>query len=230
MCGRFVSILPPDSIARLFGTTGTVPAGAPSWNVAPGQQVLVVRRDPATGARRLDRLSWGLVPHWTKDLSEARKPVNARAETVTTIPMFRDAFLHRRCLVPVEAFYEWQPQEKAAKQPYAVARVDGDPFALAAIWEAWRGADGTLVESFALVVTDANDDLLPIHPRMPVIVEPEDWPLWLGEVPGDARHLLTPAATGTLRCWPVGLRVNHAGNDDAHLLDPVERRDRSRGS
>ena len=125
MCGRYASFLPPEAIARLFHTAGALPNVAPSWNVAPSQQGMAVRRHPETGERHLDLLTWGLVPHWTKDLRAARRPINARAETVETSPMFRDAFARRRALLPAQAFYEWQRTETAPKQPYAIARRDG---------------------------------------------------------------------------------------------------------
>lgn len=222
MCGRFASSLPPEMVARIFKTTGPLPNAAPSWNIAPSQEAIAVRRHPETGDRRLSLLSWGFVPHWTKDLREARKPINARAETVATSRMFRDAFGRRRCLVPADAFYEWQAREDGPKQPYAIARADGEPLALAGIWEGRRGPDGDVIRSFAIIVTEANAQMAPIHNRMPVIIEPEDWPAWLGEIESDASELLRPAAAGALRLWPVSARVNRPANNDGQLLDPIE--------
>ncbi len=221
MCGRFASTTPPDTIARLFRTTGPVPNVAPSWNVAPGQNAMVVRRHPENGERRLDLLGWGLVPHWTKDLHSARKPINARAETVATMPMFRDAFRRRRCIVPADAFYEWQPRDDGPKQPFAAARANGGVLAFAGLWEGWRAPDGETLRTFAIVVSAANKDMAPIHDRMPVILEQPEWPLWLGDVEGDARALLHPPEVGTLKIWPVGTRVNRPANNDAGLLEPA---------
>lgn len=224
MCDRFACPISPEVIARLFKTTGSPADVAASWNVAPGQKAMVVRCHPKGAGRHLDVLTWGLVPHATRHLERARKPINARAETVAVAPVFRDAFSHRRCLVPAQVFYEWQTLEKAPKQPFAIARRDGNPLALAGIWQDWRGSgenQWAVVSSFAIIVIDANDDLAAIHQRMPVIVEPEDWPLWLGETEGDARHLLAPAATGILRIWPIGPRVNQPENDDAEVLDSL---------
>ena len=156
MCGRYTSFLPPEAIVRLFRTTGAVPNVAPSWNVAPSQQAMVVRRRPGTGERHLDLLTWGLVPQWTKDLRAARRPINARAETVANSPMFHDAFARRRALIPAQAFYEWQRTENGPKQPYAMARRDGETLAFAGVWEGWWSPEGEVVRSFAIIVTALN--------------------------------------------------------------------------
>ena len=177
----------------------------------------MVRRHPATGARHLAPLNWGFVPAWTKDLATARRPINARAETVATSGMFRGAFTARRCLVPADAFYEWQAAE-GAKQPYAVARRDGQPMAFAALWESWRAPDAELLRTFTIVTTTANPFLAPIHNRMPVIIEQADWPAWLGEAPGDPAALMRPAAEDMLNVWRVSGRVNNVRNNDPDLL------------
>jgi putative SOS response-associated peptidase YedK len=150
MCGRFSSTLSAELIRRLFGTEGDIPNLGPSWNLAPSQDALVVRRHPETGARRLDTLKWGLVPHFTKDLKEARKPINARAETVATSGMFRGAFAARRCIVPAGLFYEWQ-KVGTAKQPYAIARDDEAPLAFGGTCEGWRSPNAELVRNFAII-------------------------------------------------------------------------------
>src|SRR4051812_21808819 len=128
MCGRYASFLPAEAVARLFHTVNPLPNIAASWNVAPTQDAMVVRRHPDTGDRHLDLLKWGLLPIWTKDPAKAKRPINARAETVTTSGMFRGAFQQRRCLVPADAFYEWKALVDG-KQPYAIARQDGQPMA-----------------------------------------------------------------------------------------------------
>ena len=220
MCGRYASFLPAEAVARLFGTVNPLPNLAPSWNVAPTQQAMVVRRHPETGERHLDLLRWGLVPHFTKHLKAARKPINARSETAGTSGMFRGALAARRCLVPADAFYEWKA-EADGKQPYAIARTDGAPMAFAGLWEGWRGPDGEILRTFAILTTDANATMAALHERMPVILEPSDWPAWLGETAGDPTTLLRPAAEDVLRVWPVSRRVNTPRNNDAHLLDRV---------
>src|SRR5690242_6142409 len=130
MCGRYASFLPAEAVARLFHTTNAPPNVAPSWNVAPTQNAMVVRRHPETGERHVDLLKWGLLTSWTKDPAKTQRPINARAETVATSGVFRGAFKARRCIVPADAFYEWMPVE-GGKQPYAIARQDGQPMAFA---------------------------------------------------------------------------------------------------
>jgi putative SOS response-associated peptidase YedK len=220
MCGRYASFLPPELIARLFGTTNPLPNLKPTWNMAPTMQAPVVRRHPESGERHLDALTWGFVPAFTKVLKEARRPVNARAETVATSGMFRNAFAKRRCLVPAAAFYEWQAGPDG-KTPYAIARADGDPMAFAGIWEGWRSPEGDILRSFAIVTTTANAQMVALHERMPVILEQADWPGWLGEAEIDFSTMLRPSADGVLRIWPVGKRVGNVRNDGPELLAPA---------
>jgi putative SOS response-associated peptidase YedK len=220
MCGRYASFLPPDLIARLFGTRNLLPNLKPTWNMAPTMDAPVVRRHPESGERHLDALTWGFVPAFTKVLKEARRPVNARSETVATSGMFRNAFARRRCLVPAAAFYEWQATP-AGKIPHAIARADGDPLAFAGIWEGWRSPDGDILRGFAILTTTANAQMSVLHERMPVILEPDDWPGWLNEAEVDPVTLLRPAHEGVLRLWPVDKRVGNVRNDGPELLLPV---------
>jgi putative SOS response-associated peptidase YedK len=219
MCGRYASFLPAEALRALFHTVNPTPNWEPTWNMAPTRNAPVVRLHPETRARHLDLLRWGLVPHWAKDVKSVRQPINARAETVATAPMFRDALGRRRCLVPADVFYEWQATEHG-KQPVAVAREDGQPMVFAGLWEGWRGPDGTVLRSFTIVTTNANTTLRPIHERMPVILEPADWPAWLGEVAADPAVLLRPSEAA-LRAWLIGAAVNNVRNDSAALLHPV---------
>jgi putative SOS response-associated peptidase YedK len=221
MCGRYASFLPAEATARLFRVAGPLPNVAASWNVAPTQDAMAVRRHPDSGERRLDLLRWGLVPHFTKDLKAARRPINARAETVATSGMFRAALAARRCLVPADAFYEWRVLG-ADKQPYAIARRDGQPMAFAGLWEGWRSPEGEVLRSFTIVTTTANATLRPLHERMPVVLEAADWPAWLGETAADPLALLRPATDDALHAWPVSRRVGNVRNNDAELLAPVE--------
>jgi putative SOS response-associated peptidase YedK len=220
MCGRLASDLPPELIQRIFATANALPNLRPSWNLAPTMDAPVVRLHPETRARHLDMLRWGLVPFTTKDLKSARKPINARAETVATSPMFRAAFGKRRCIVPVSAFYEWKT-EAEGKQPFAIARADGEPLALAGIWEGWRGPDGEVLRSFAVLTTAANRTMALLHERMPVILERDSWPVWLGEAQGDPSHLLTAADESVLRMWKVDKAVGNVRNDRPDLLAPL---------
>lgn len=221
MCGRFASALPPELVARLFSTRGPLPNRGPTWNMAPSQDAMVVRRHPDSGERRLDVLRWGLVPHFTKDLKAARKPINARSETAAASGMFRGALASRRALVPCEAFYEWRAMPDG-KQPYAIARRDGAPLAFAGLWEGWRALDGETVRTFAILTTAANATMAALHERMPVVLDQEDWPVWLGEVEGDAPALMRPAGEHVLHLWPVSRAVNSVRNDGAALLDRVD--------
>ena len=129
---------------------------------------MVIRRHPETGERRLDLLRWGLIPSWTKDIKAARKPINARSETAATSSMFKGALAARRCLVPMNAFYEWQSRPDG-QQPYAIARQDGAPLAMAGLWEGWRSSDGEVVRTFAIMTTCANATMRQLHERMPVV-------------------------------------------------------------
>ena len=155
MCGRFASYTSPDAICSLFGTSGPVPNFQPSWNVAPSNIAMVIRQHPETGERRLDLLRWGLIPSWSTNLRGRAQPVNARSETAATSAMFKDALARRRCLVPADAFYEWETKPDG-KQPYAIARRDGSPLAFAGVWEWWKGPNGKLVRTFAILTTSAN--------------------------------------------------------------------------
>jgi putative SOS response-associated peptidase YedK len=219
MCGRYASFLPAEFIARMFAAGNLLPNLAPTWNMAPTMGAPVVRLT-ANGERHLDVLKWGLVPYFTKNLKKARKPINARSETIAKSGMFRAAFAQRRCLVPAPAYYEWRG-DPDGKTPFAVARIDGDPVAFGGIWEVWKSPDGEILQTFATITTDANRQLSAIQDRMPVIIELKDWPLWLGETAGDPGKLLRPLAENVLRVWPIGKAVGNVKNDGPELLEPT---------
>lgn len=222
MCGRFVRARSAADYARIFGARRCADL-PPSWNVAPGQAVLAVRagRD---GTRELVALRWGFVPAWARDPSEGPRPINARAETAARSRLFRDALRRRRCLIPADAFYEWAGQAHGRRQPWAVRRRDGAVMAFAGMWACWIGPDGEVLESCAILTTEANTLLRPIHERMPVILPPEAWGRWLDpalEVPGDVVPLLRPCPTEELEAWPVGRAVNSVVRDGPELLRPA---------
>jgi putative SOS response-associated peptidase YedK len=219
VCGRFASFLPAEALRAMFDTVNATPNWEPTWNMAPTRDAPLIRLHPETRARHLGLLRWGLVPHWAKDPKSVRQPINARAETLATSSMFRDALERRRCLVPADVFYEWQALD-GAKLPFAVARADGDPMVFAGLWEGWRGGDGTVIRSFTIVTTSANAVLRPIHERMPVILERAAWPVWLGEEEGDPTAVLRPSSA-ELRVWRIGTAVNSVRNDNAALLEAV---------
>ena len=218
MCGRFASTIPPELVAGLFSTRNAVPNLGPNWNTAPTQEALVVRRHPETAERHLDALKWGLLPAWTKDPDHARRPINARAETVAQLPTFRGAFAKRRAIVVMEAFYEWRRPEKQPKQPFAIARADGSPLGLAGLWEGFKGASGEVIRTFCLLTTSSNQLMGTIHDRMPVVLQPADWPLWLGETEDDPARLLRSADEDVLRLWPISTAVNAVRNNGPDLL------------
>jgi putative SOS response-associated peptidase YedK len=221
MCGRFASFKPPEAMRALFRTTNPLPNVAASWNIAPSQDAMVIRVNPETGERNLDLLTWGLVPHWTKDLKEARRPINARAETVASSPIFKSAYKNRRALIPAEAYFEWTAGQGGMKQPHAIARPGLETLSFAGIWEGWRAETGKVIRSFAIITTAANQAMARIHPRMPVIIGQADWGTWLGEVEADASALLRPAPDAFLETWPVSSKVNSPRNNEPGLLERI---------
>jgi putative SOS response-associated peptidase YedK len=192
MCGRFVISKFPDDVARWFGTTGPLPNSRPRYNVAPTDQVAVVRFNSETKERTLDTLRWGLVPYWAKDVKIGYTTINAKAESVAEKPAFRDAFKSRRCLIPADGFYEWQKLNPKTKQPYAIVMKDRSLFGFAGLWERWKDkASGEVGRSFTIITTTPNEVCAPIHDRMPVIVDPANYGKWLGEEPTDPVRLLS---------------------------------------
>ena len=201
MCGRYASFLPAEAMARTFGTSNPLPNLAPSWNVAPAQDAAVVRRHPETGERHRDLLKWGLLPYSRKEPAGAQRPINARSVTAAKSGMFRGALAQRRCIVSADAFYEWRVVE-GGKQPYAIAPRDGQPMALAGLWESFRWSDDMVTRSFTIMTTTPNAEMSELHDRMPAILDQqEDWPTSLGEDDGDCAALLRPAPDGLLRVW-----------------------------
>lgn len=219
MCGRFSLTLPAEAVGRLFGVdVAGLPPLVAHYNIAPSQEVAAVRRTDA-GGRELAFLKWGFVPGWARDPSSMSRPINARGETVESKPMFRDAFRNRRCLVPADGFYEWKAAP-GGKQPYRIERADGAPFAFAGLWERWKGRDGTVIESCAILTTDANDTMRPIHDRMPVILDLGRFTPWLEGTPVEASDLIGPWQ-GKLKTYPISRRINDPHQDDPALLAPV---------
>src|SRR5438445_3603892 len=165
MCGRYTLKTPVERLSELFQFPEIIPL-KPRYNIAPSQPVAVVRLVPDDGERKLAMLRWGLLPRWAKDPTKGAQPINAKAETAAEKPMFRDAFKRRRCLVPADGFYEWK-QEGGRKQPVYIHMKDGEPFAIAGLCEHWEGQDGQVIASCALLTTEPNDLLAPVHNRRP---------------------------------------------------------------
>jgi len=168
-------------------------------------------------------LRWGLIPYWCQDPTGGRKPINAKCETVSTLPTFRDAYRLRRCILPVDGFYEWKAiKGQRAKQPYAIAMQDGSPFGIAGLWENWKDpASGEWIRTFAVITTDANELVAEIHDRMPAILAPGDHTRRLSDAP-DPRDLMRPFPAGLMRIWPISTRVNKPENDDASIVEPIK--------
>ncbi|MBS1838520.1 MAG: SOS response-associated peptidase [Actinobacteria bacterium] len=231
MCGRFVSSSTPEEIARYFDVAETSEQASEhhaNFNTAPTTDVLVVYQDGTS--RRLDTFHWGLVPRWAKDLSIGNRMINARAETVASKPAFRHAFAKKRCIIPVDGFYEWKapPPGQKAKQPYFIHRPDGEPYAFAGLWEQWigPGPDGaaTTVRSTTIITGPANGAMSTIHDRMPIILPPSEWATWLSPEVDDTEmlgRLLVPAPDGLIAMHAVSTDVNNVRNKGEHLVDAV---------
>ena len=220
MCGRFTLTSTPEALAERFGLDAP-PSCAPRYNIAPGQDVLVIRARSG-GSRGADVMRWGLVPAWS-DRADAGAPlINARAETAALRPAFRDAFRARRCIVPASGFYEWADRGDF-RQPYWIAPSDGAPWGIAGLWERWTAPDGAPLESCALLTTAANARVAELHDRMPAILAPDAYAIWLDPARAAAAlaRLLAPLAVDALLVRQVGPRVNRVENDDPALLDAV---------
>ena len=230
MCGRFARRSTQQVLADWFGVElEDMPWFAPTYNAAPQSVQPVVRLNRDSGNREFALQRWGLVPFWAKDAKLAYTTINARAEQAAQKPAFREALRKRRCLVPADAFYEWQrPNPKIApktgakaKQPFAIALKSGEPYAFAGLWERWQPREGEPLETFTILTTDPNETMEPIHNRMPVILEPRDYARWLS--PGDPARppvdLLRPFPAEKMLAWPVGDRVGNVRNNDPQLLE-----------
>jgi putative SOS response-associated peptidase YedK len=232
MCGRIMQRAPllPGLQSELGATEETL-AGA--WTVhnngAPGQSHWVIRRE-RNGSRNLrDLLQWGLVPNWVPDPGNWPKPINAKCETIRSNGSFRDAYRTRRCLVPIDLFFEWHKilgtdgkPVKGRKQPYAIAMADGQPFALAGLWESWTDkTTGQVTRSFTIITCEANALVAGIHDRMPVILALEHYERWLANVEPDPFDLLVPYPPELMAMWPISSRVNSPGYNEPDIAEPV---------
>jgi putative SOS response-associated peptidase YedK len=222
MCGENTNRLSYTDIHTLYRLTAEASQGkgkrAPEDN-QPGDHGIVVRFNPDTGRRHADLLQWGLIPRWTKDPSIGAKLYNARAETLHQKPAFRGAFAHRRCIVPASEFIERKTIGKPRGRKYAFGRADGSHLALAGLWEGWRDpSTGQWIKTYTVITTDANAIVAEVHHRMPVILDPDQWPVWLGEVEStEAERLamLKPYPTDLMMSWPMdGARPVHAAEPE----------------
>jgi len=225
MCGRARLSSDVSEIKLVFSIPPhrPTPNFAPSWNVAPTDPLPVVRFDARAGERSLDMMRWGLVPFWAKDIEVGFANINAKAEGIEGKPALREAFQRRRCLVPVDNFYEWK-KTATGKQPDAIALADRGLMALAGLWENWRSPAGEWVRSFAIITTTPNELCAELHDRMPVVLARDNWPVWLGEEPASApqlKALLAPYPSEELTSWPVSPRVGNVKNNDPSLIEPI---------
>src|SRR5262249_12887615 len=225
MCGRIIQKSGPFRLAIVEGlgvSDSRMGNILPRYNAAPSQELLVIRQNHKTGERSLDAIKWGLIPHWCQDPQGGRKPINAKAESVSSLPTFCDAYAQRRCVVPVDGFFEWRAIKGArAKQPYAIAMKDDSPFGLAGLRENWRNREmGEWERTFAILTVPSNELVGQIHNRMPAILEPGSYTRWLGLEP-DPHDLLITYPSEPMTMWPISTRVNMPENDDPSLLDRV---------
>ncbi len=222
MCGRYSLTTAPEALRRFFNFDN-MPNLAPRYNIAPTQDVAVIRQDADNSSgRALSMMRWGLVPSWSGEIGRTAPMINARAETISEKPSFRTAFESRRCLVPADGFYEWRTED-GKKQPFRIGVKGGAPMAFAGIWEQWESPKGDRTNSVAIVTTEANLKLRPIHGRMPVILDPGDYERWLGAENGSTVHaLLRPYPIDNMAFYRVGLRVNSVRHDDADCIAPLK--------
>jgi putative SOS response-associated peptidase YedK len=196
----------------------------PRFNIAPTQPVPVIRQNPKEPIRELSLMRWGLIPSWSKDSSGAAQMINARSETASVKPAFRDALKFRRCLIPADAFYEWKRDGKT-KQPFCFEINQGQLFAFAGLWDRWNDPNGNWVKTCSILTTTPNAVAESVHDRMPVILDPDGYDLWLD--PGMTKveavsELLKPSDARIMRCYPVSTRVNRVVNDDEECSRPVD--------
>ncbi|MCH9674683.1 MAG: SOS response-associated peptidase [Gammaproteobacteria bacterium] len=227
MCGRYAIRTSTPELAALLGLEPTLHANAighaqlTSYNIAPTQPVLAIRKTDAE--RAYCTLRWGLIPSWAKDLKIGARLINARGETVADKPAFRTAFRRRRCLLPASGFFEWKKVGKL-RQPYYFRMADQAPFCFAGLWERWQSPDGETFESASIITTHANEVVKAVHHRMPVILDPKNYELWLSEDsgPADLNELLAPFPDSAMIGDPVSTHVNKVQNNDASCIEPID--------
>jgi putative SOS response-associated peptidase YedK len=220
MCGRYTLATPKERLAEEFGFENSSVELPPSYNIAPTQGVAAVLEEG--GQRRLEVLRWGLIPPWADDPQIGSRMINARSETAPEKPSFRRAFRERRCLIPADGFYEWR-RTNGAKQPYYIHMQDGRPFAFAGLWESWsKGGEGE-VRTCTILTTGANAIVGEIHERMPVIVAPDAYEVWLDPASekDELRGLLAPFSGDEMEAYPVSRFVNSPSNNDPRCVEPA---------
>lgn len=221
MCGRFTQTAPWEEVKKEFAADAPDSIlFKPRYNIAPTQTVSVVR--DSSSERTVSELKWGLVPSWAKDAEIGNRMINARAETLTEKPSFREAFAKRRCIVPTSGFYEWKKTDSGAKQPFYFYLKEKDVFGFAGLWEEWLDKEsGELLETFTIITTEANDVLKPVHDRMPAIVKAENYNEWLNpEIKGveQLEKMLAPYPANEMNSHMVSRAINSPTNDSPELI------------
>jgi len=224
MCGRYFLTTGGEGIRQLFGCVNSM-AWQPRFNIAPGQTVPMVISQATSRQRSLQLARWGLIPFWAENEKMGQRLINARAETLMERPAFKAALRQRRCLIPASGFYEWRRTGRGG-QPYAIVRQDGGLMAFAGLWESWvqPGAKIPLI-SCAIITTEANRAVLPIHRRMPAILEESQWKYWLDPETETPQTVLGPCREDLLRLYPVSRYVNDPRHDDPQCVSPLNRTD-----
>ena len=223
MCSRYSLTSPPEAVRAYFGARNK-PEFPPRYNIAPTQPVLVARRDHA-GQRELTLVRWGLIPSWVKNPAEFSTLINARSETAADKPSFRAALRHRRCLVPTDGFYEWTGKP-GSKRPHLIRPRAGGPMAMAGICEHWMGGDGSEIETMAILTVTANAAVSAIHDRMPLILAPASFEVWLDCRPGtavDVLPLMVPAPEELLEIVEVSPKLNSSRNEGPGVQEIIAR-------
>jgi len=226
MCGRYRLSRRKQIIEEQFDTADWKDDWSPRYNIAPTQPVPVIRQHPKEPIRQISTMRWGLVPYWAKDPSVTTGTINAKSETAARKPAFRDPLKFRRCLIPADGFYEWQRRGNS-KQPFCFEVNNGGLFAFAGLWDGWKDSSGQWVKTCSILTTTPNAVTSAIHDRMPVILDPNSYGLWLD--PGMQNvaaisELLKPYDARLMRCYPVSTRINHVANNDAECSRPVRDR------
>jgi putative SOS response-associated peptidase YedK len=215
MCGRFSLTANEAELNLRFELEGGTAPYVPRYNGAPSQPLAVITNE---NPRKLSYHRWGLIPPWAKDISIGNKMINARAETITEKPSFRTPLFSKRCLVPADGFYEWQ--QDSGKQPYRIFVKNNPIFSMAGLWEKWKSPDGTIIESFNIITTEANSFMQPIHNRMPVILKPGDEKKWLESCDKEEiLSLLKQYPSDEMDAYPVSKLVNSPRNDVPEILE-----------
>lgn len=223
MCGRYRLSRRKQLIEEQFDTSDWQDNWSPRYNIAPTQPVPVVRQHPKEPIRQLSLMKWGLIPHWAKDPSIAMSTINAKSETAAAKPAFRDPLKYRRCLIPAYGFYEWK-RNGTSKQPFCFEVGDCELYAFAGIWDGWKNAEGQWIKTCSILTTTPNAVTSAVHDRMPVILHPDGYDLWLDPGMTDAQvvsELLQPYNAKSMRYYAVSSRVNNVGNDDEECARPV---------